>query len=192
MHVVTPSGLAKRLPHRHPPRVQPIAPRRERPCRRPRLPPRRGTAQAPSRDQGHPGGAQGRRNDPIALPCHGIRGPPVHPLFASWPWLLHTGSSLDAIDLTVHERHYERRYRRYSVRHPRGPLARRLHLAVPGVLTTMSTRKPGGGERAQTLRPSRDERRAGSLRFYTIKERGYGTHPDRTLSRIDRGGSDST
>jgi hypothetical protein len=47
-----------------------------------------------------------------------------------------------------------------------------------------------GGERAQTLRPSRDERRAGSLHLYTIKERGYGTHPDRALSLIDRGGSD--
>ena len=38
---------AQRLPHRHPPRAQPVAPLRERPCRRPRLPPECGTAQAP-------------------------------------------------------------------------------------------------------------------------------------------------
>ena len=30
---------AQRLPHRHPPRTQPVAPLRERPCRRPRLTP---------------------------------------------------------------------------------------------------------------------------------------------------------
>src|SRR6188474_2717319 len=42
------------------------------------------------------------------------------------------------------------------VSHPRSPLARRLHLAVLGVLTTMSTRKPSGGARAQRLRPSHD------------------------------------
>jgi len=75
-------------------------PLRERHCRRPRLPPRRGTTQAPSRDQGHPGGAHGRKNDPIASPCHGMRCPPVHPLVASWPWLLHTGCSLEAMDIT--------------------------------------------------------------------------------------------
>src|SRR5262249_16118756 len=61
----------------------------------------RGTDQAPSRDQGHPGGAHGRRNDPIVSPFHGMRCPPVSPLFASGPWLLHTGCSLEAIDLTV-------------------------------------------------------------------------------------------
>src|SRR2546427_13212949 len=48
--VATQRGRAKRLQHRHPPRAQPVAPLRERPCRRPRLPPRRGTAQAPHRD----------------------------------------------------------------------------------------------------------------------------------------------
>ena len=32
-------GLAKRLQHRHPPHVQPVAPVRERHCRRPRLTP---------------------------------------------------------------------------------------------------------------------------------------------------------
>src|SRR4030095_5612238 len=92
----------------------PVAPRRERHCRRPRLPPRRCTEQAPSRDLGHPGGAHGRRNDPIASPCHGMRCPPVSPLFASWPWLLHTGCSLEALDMTVHERNHERGYSRYK------------------------------------------------------------------------------
>src|SRR5215831_1676959 len=46
------------------------------------------------------------RNDPIASPCHGMRGLPAHPIFASWPWLPHTGCSLEAIDMTVHERNY--------------------------------------------------------------------------------------
>src|SRR5215470_8732368 len=36
------------------------------------------TAQAPSRDQGHPGGAHEQRNDPIDSPCYGMRCPPVH------------------------------------------------------------------------------------------------------------------
>jgi hypothetical protein len=66
------------------------------------------TDQVPSRDQGHPGGAHGRSNDSIASPCHGMRCPPVHPLFASWAWLLHTRCSLEAIDMTVHERNHER------------------------------------------------------------------------------------
>src|SRR6266704_1377305 len=76
VHIATQRGLAKRLQHRHPPRAQPVAPMRERHCRRPRLTPRRGTDQAPSRDQGHPGGAHGRRNDPIASPFHVTRCPP--------------------------------------------------------------------------------------------------------------------
>ena len=101
VHVATQRGRAKRLQHRHPPCVQPAAPMRECPCRRPRLPPRRGTAEAPSREQGHPGGAHGRRHDPSASPCHGRRCPPVSLLFASGPWLLHTGCSLQPIDMTV-------------------------------------------------------------------------------------------
>src|SRR5262249_34963613 len=59
------------------------------------------TAQAPARDHGHPGGAHEKRHDPIDSPCYGMRGPPVPPLFASWPWLLHTGCSLEALDMTV-------------------------------------------------------------------------------------------
>ena len=39
VHVATQRGRAKRLQHRHPPCVQPAAPMRECPCRRPRLPP---------------------------------------------------------------------------------------------------------------------------------------------------------
>ncbi len=84
-------GRAKRLHHRHPPRAQPVAPLQEPPCRRPRLPPRRCTDQAPSRAPRQPGGAHGRRNAPIASPFHGMRCLLVSPLFASWPWLLHTG-----------------------------------------------------------------------------------------------------
>ena len=106
VHVATQRGRAKRIQHRHPPRAQPVAPLRERPCRRPRLPPRRCTDQAPYRDQGHPGGAHGRRNDPITSQCLVMRCPPVSPLFASWPWLLHTGCSLEALDMTVHERNH--------------------------------------------------------------------------------------
>ena len=87
---------------------------RERHCRRPRLPPRHDTAQAPSRAQGHPGGAHGRRNDPIASPCHGMRCPPVCPLVASWPWLLHAGCPLETMDMTVYERNHERGARRYT------------------------------------------------------------------------------
>ena len=45
--LVTQRGRAKRLQHRHPPCAQPFVPMRERHCRRPRLTPRRGTAQAP-------------------------------------------------------------------------------------------------------------------------------------------------
>src|SRR5713101_9160176 len=41
-----------------------------------------------------------------------MRGPPVYPIFASWPWLLHTGCSLEALDMTVHERNHERGYSR--------------------------------------------------------------------------------
>src|SRR6266702_3013233 len=89
-HLATQRGLAKRIQHRHPPRAQPAAPIRERHCRRPRLPPRSCTDQAPYRDQGQPGGAHGRRND----------------LFASWQWLLHTGCLLEAIDMPVHERNH--------------------------------------------------------------------------------------
>ena len=87
--VATQKGLAKRRQYRHPPRAQPMAPMRERHCRYPRMPPRRGTDQAPYRDQGQPGGAYRRRNDPIALQFHVMRCPPASPLFASWLWPRH-------------------------------------------------------------------------------------------------------
>src|SRR6266567_2996580 len=112
VHLATQRGLAKRIQHRHPPRAQPVAPMRERHCRRPRLTPRSCTAQASYRDQGHPSGAHGRRNDPIASQFHVMRCPPVYPLFASWQWLLHTGCSLEALAMTVHERNHERGYSR--------------------------------------------------------------------------------
>jgi probable HAF family extracellular repeat protein len=92
----------ERIQHRHPPRAHPVAPMRERHCRRPRLPPRCCTDQAPYRAQGQPGGAHGGSNDPIASPFHGMRCPPASPIFASWQWLLNTGCSLEAIDMTVH------------------------------------------------------------------------------------------
>jgi hypothetical protein len=57
--------------------------------------------QAPSRDLGQPGGAHRRSNAPITSPCHGMPCLPVPPLCASWPWLLHTGCSLEAMDMTV-------------------------------------------------------------------------------------------
>src|SRR5262245_55263066 len=71
------------------------------------------TAQAPARDLGHPGGAPGRRHDPLASPCRVMGGPFVSPLFASWAWLLHTGCSWEAVDMTGHERHHERGDSRY-------------------------------------------------------------------------------
>src|SRR6266581_6932987 len=52
VHVATQRGLAERPYHRHPPCAQPVAPMRECHGRRPRLPPRRCTAQAAHRDQG--------------------------------------------------------------------------------------------------------------------------------------------
>src|SRR5882672_99101 len=89
VHVATQRGLAKHRQHRHPPRTQSIASMRERHCRRPRLPPRSGIDQAPSREQGQPGGAHGRSNDPIASPCLVRRCPLVSRIFAAsqWPYL---------------------------------------------------------------------------------------------------------
>jgi hypothetical protein len=63
----TQRGRPTRLQYRHPPRAQPVAPLRERHCRGPRLPPRRGTAQALSRAQRQPGGAPGRQHQPHRL-----------------------------------------------------------------------------------------------------------------------------
>jgi hypothetical protein len=114
VHLATQRGLAKRRQHRHPPHAQPVAPMREHHCRRPRLPPRSCTDQAPSRDQRQSGGTHGRSNAPIASPCLVRRCPPFSPLFASWPWLLHTGCSLEALDRTVHERNRSRRYCRFK------------------------------------------------------------------------------
>jgi hypothetical protein len=42
------------------------------------------------------------RTDPIASQFHAMRCLPVSPIFASWPWLLYTGGSLEALDITVH------------------------------------------------------------------------------------------
>ena len=101
-HVAAQRGLAERPQHRHPPRPQPVAPRRSGHGGRPWLPPRRCTDQAPHREQGHPGAAYGRSNDPRASPCLVMRCPPASPLFASWPCPLHTGCLLEAIDIIVY------------------------------------------------------------------------------------------
>jgi hypothetical protein len=81
-------------------------------------PPRRCTDQAPSRAQGHPGGAHGRRNNAIASPCHVRRCPPISPLFAFWESLLHTQCSLEALDRTVHERNHNFCLPHASLRQP--------------------------------------------------------------------------
>src|SRR5262249_39330464 len=44
VHVATQRGLVERIEHRRPPRSQPVAPMRERHCRRPRLTPKSCTA----------------------------------------------------------------------------------------------------------------------------------------------------
>src|SRR5262249_12643906 len=81
-----------------PPHAQPVAPMREHHCRRPRLPPRRCTALPPHRNQGHPGR---RTRDPITSLFVVMRCPPDSPLFASWSWSLHTGCSLETIDMRI-------------------------------------------------------------------------------------------
>jgi hypothetical protein len=85
-----------------------VAPVRERHCKSPRLTPEALHRSGTLSRSGHPGGAYGRSNDPSASPFHGMRCPPVPPLFASWPWLLHTECSLEALDMTVYERNHER------------------------------------------------------------------------------------
>jgi len=82
-HVATPRGRAERPPHRHPPRAQPVAPLRERHGGCPRLPPRRGTAQAPHREQGLPGGRTREGKRLKRFTCLVLRCPPALPLFAS-------------------------------------------------------------------------------------------------------------
>ena len=92
VHVATQRGRAKRPQRRHPPRDQSVAPRRERHCSRRRLPPRCGTAQAPSRELGHPGAHTGEDTTPAP---HHATGGAAHPsLFFSPPG--HGFSTLDA------------------------------------------------------------------------------------------------
>jgi hypothetical protein len=80
---------AERPPHRPPPCAQPVAPMRECHGGRPRLPPRRGTAQAPHRKQGHPRGRTREEKRPNRFTFLVMRCPPASPLFASWPWSRH-------------------------------------------------------------------------------------------------------
>ena len=56
---------------------------------RPRLPPRRGTAQAPHRTQGHPRGRTREEKRPNRFTFLVMRCTPASPLFASWPWSRH-------------------------------------------------------------------------------------------------------
>jgi len=89
VHVATQSGCAKRLQHRHPPRAQPVAPMRERHCRRLQLTPRSGTAQVPLREQGYPGGRTREEKQSKRFTFLVMRCPTASPLFASWPWPRH-------------------------------------------------------------------------------------------------------
>jgi hypothetical protein len=90
VHEATQRERAKRRQHRHPPRAQPVAPLRECHGGRPRLTPRRGTDQAPHREQGHPGGRTREEKRPNRFKFLVMRGPPASPLFASWAWPRHT------------------------------------------------------------------------------------------------------
>jgi len=81
--MTTQRGRAKRLQHRHPPRVQPVAPLRERHCRRSRLPPRSCTEQAPHREQGHPGDRTREEQRPKCFTFLVWRCPPADSIFAS-------------------------------------------------------------------------------------------------------------
>src|SRR5215470_9830204 len=83
VHLATQRGRAKRLQHRHPPRAQPVAPLRERHCRRPRLTPGSGTEQAPHREQGHPGDRTREEKRPKRFTFLVLRCPPAESIFAS-------------------------------------------------------------------------------------------------------------
>jgi len=83
VHVATQRELAKWRQHRHPPRAQPVAPLRERHCRRLRLTPGSGTEQAPHREQGHPGDRTREEKRPKRFTCLVLRRPPAESIFAS-------------------------------------------------------------------------------------------------------------
>ena len=72
-------------------------------------------ASTADREQGHPGGCTREEKRPQRITCLVMRCSPVSPIFASLQWLLHTGCSLEAIDMTVHERNHERGDSRYKV-----------------------------------------------------------------------------
>jgi len=89
-HVATQRGRAERPQHRYPPCAQPVVPLRECHGGRRRLNPRRCTAQAPHRKQGHLSGSPREEQRPHRCTCLVMRCPPASPLFASWPWPRHT------------------------------------------------------------------------------------------------------
>src|SRR5262245_7249093 len=80
----------------------------------------------------------------------GMRCPPASPLFASSPWLLHPGCSLETIDMTGHERHHERGYSRSthcSREAPRAVVACASHRLV---VYTAAVRKSQARTRERT------------------------------------------
>src|SRR5215475_10273425 len=83
VHLATQRGRAKRLQHRHPPRAQPVAPLRERHCRRPRLTPGSGTEQAPHREQEHPGDRTRKEKRPKRFKFLVLRCPPAESIWGS-------------------------------------------------------------------------------------------------------------
>jgi hypothetical protein len=111
VHVAIQRGRAKCPQHRHPPRAQPVTPRRECHGGWPRLPPRRDTAEAPHRAQGHPGGNTGTTREAQRrhrCTCLGRRGPPTAPLFAAGHGLATTRCSSEVLAMTADARHGER------------------------------------------------------------------------------------
>ncbi len=105
LHVATDGGYAERAEYLHQQYTQPIARLWECQGGCQLLPPV-GVAPVSHHTvlRDHPVVAHGRRNDASAAQFLVMRCPPGCPLFASWPWLRHTGGSLEVIDRTVHER----------------------------------------------------------------------------------------
>jgi len=76
-HMATQRGRTACPQHRHPPCARPIAPVCSCHSGRPRRPPRRGTAPAPHRAQGHLGGRTREEKRPHRIQCLVMRCPPL-------------------------------------------------------------------------------------------------------------------
>src|SRR5262249_41952111 len=107
-YVATQRGRAARPQQRQLPRAQPVALMREHHGSRPRLTPRRCTAQAPRREQGHPGGRTREEKRPRRSPCLMMRCLPASPLFASWPWPRHHWMLVGSSCYDTYQRNRER------------------------------------------------------------------------------------